>query len=432
MQKLRRLFQRHVSDGRSFIPELDGLRFMALTSVVIFHIYGQTLRYYPTHFGSLPSLMLHHGDRGVRLFFVISGFILALPFARHYLKGGPAVPIGRYFLRRVTRLEPPYILSLLGLSVLVVLDLNETVSNVVVHLLATLAYSHNLIFGKASSISGVAWSLEVEIQFYILVPLLTAVFAIRSQGWRRFLLASAIVSFGLLQTWFPGSNRWQMSIGFFIQFFLAGLLLADFYTGENTNHKSFAWDAVSLVGWPVVFILPDIAVQCVLPALAVVLYWAAFHGRIANAFFRHPLVVCIGGACYSTYLLHFPTIAFATRLAGHQYAAKMWILSVTLIVLVSGTFFLLIEKPCMDAGWPRRMGRWLGLFQPHLPEHSDGMNLNSLEGVRSANNGADRAHNPGSKCLPVTQELGRCESRSVSAKYRPIITRADHEGRTAS
>ena len=178
--QLRRLFQRQTGPERTFIPEVDGFRFIAIVSVVLFHMYGQILRYYATRFPAVPSLMFHNGDRGVRLFFVISGFILSLPFARHYLHGKPAVSVRQYLLRRVTRLEPPYIASLLLQAVLIVLVLHQQMAGVAVHLLASIGYCHNLVFGHMSTISGVAWSLEVEVQFYLLVPFLTSIFAIRS------------------------------------------------------------------------------------------------------------------------------------------------------------------------------------------------------------------------------------------------------------
>jgi peptidoglycan/LPS O-acetylase OafA/YrhL len=52
------------------------------------------------------NTMLFHGGRGVELFFAVSGMVLGLSFARHYLKGDPVPSLGRYFKRRLTRLEP--------------------------------------------------------------------------------------------------------------------------------------------------------------------------------------------------------------------------------------------------------------------------------------------------------------------------------------
>src|SRR5712692_5459743 len=100
MLQLRRI----TSSGR-FVPEIDGLRFVAITSVVLYHLHGFVVSdaVVPRTQDSFRAIV-EHGYRGVNLFYVISGFILGLPFAAHHLKGKPAVSLQSYFLRRVTRL----------------------------------------------------------------------------------------------------------------------------------------------------------------------------------------------------------------------------------------------------------------------------------------------------------------------------------------
>src|SRR5690349_11306910 len=106
-----------ITSGGKFIPEIDGLRFIAIASVVAFHVY----QYLLDRAGIAPlgilGTALHNGQRGVPLFFVISGFILGRPFADHYLSGAPAPKLKEYYLRRLTRLEPPYIAALLAVFV---------------------------------------------------------------------------------------------------------------------------------------------------------------------------------------------------------------------------------------------------------------------------------------------------------------------------
>lgn len=107
--------QRITSSGK-FIPEIDGLRFLAILSVVLFHINGLIL-IYDKHVINKNNIIynfinyiLSHCYLGVPLFFVISGFILSMPFANYYLKGQNKPELKKYFVRRLTRLEPPYIL----------------------------------------------------------------------------------------------------------------------------------------------------------------------------------------------------------------------------------------------------------------------------------------------------------------------------------
>ena len=134
---------RRITRSGNFIPEVDGLRFIAILSVVFLHCYYELLN--RSAIGSLgpdgsqnvalpvdPAnqhgllRLLGHGGYGVELFFAISGFILAWPFARQHLQAGRKVKLGSYFLRRVTRLEPPYILMLLIRTVLLLVTQDFT------------------------------------------------------------------------------------------------------------------------------------------------------------------------------------------------------------------------------------------------------------------------------------------------------------------
>jgi peptidoglycan/LPS O-acetylase OafA/YrhL len=52
------------------------------------------------------------GSFGVWIFFALSGFILALPFAEWRICGGKPVTLKKYYFRRLTRIEPPYLVNL--------------------------------------------------------------------------------------------------------------------------------------------------------------------------------------------------------------------------------------------------------------------------------------------------------------------------------
>src|SRR6185369_9481194 len=133
---------------------------------------------------------LSQGGFGVSLFFVISGFIISLPFAKALLAGGARPPLAGYYFRRLTRLEPPYFANLLVMFTLLTILKPEPMLARLPHLLASAIYQHGLVYGSASSVNFVAWSLEVEFQFYALAPLLVGVFAVRSEFRRRVLIVA--------------------------------------------------------------------------------------------------------------------------------------------------------------------------------------------------------------------------------------------------
>src|SRR4051812_32130432 len=107
--RLRRWLGRRTTTG-TFIPEIDGLRFPAIASVVLGHLcaYFVALPHARVVRSAADSVVLDvatHAGLGVLVFFVISGFVLGLPFAREQLAEGPRVDRGAYYMRRLTRLE---------------------------------------------------------------------------------------------------------------------------------------------------------------------------------------------------------------------------------------------------------------------------------------------------------------------------------------
>jgi peptidoglycan/LPS O-acetylase OafA/YrhL len=354
--KLNELFHR-VTSGGKFVPEIDGLRFVAIAAVIAYHLNGTLVRYYNLRLPSLPAILLLNGERGVWLFFVISGFILALPFASHWLRGAPAPDLKHYFLRRLTRLEPPYVINILICGLLLFVVNHVALASLLPHLLASLLYSHTFFYGDLSTINPVTWSLEVEVQFYLTMPLLALVFAIRKDWVRRTVLIAAMVISALAQILWAHSFRSQFSIAYFIQFFLAGFLLADLRLSYVGSDKKWWWDALSVVGWPTVFLMEGPMLRVALPFVIIALYWAAFHGLLANRLFRLPVLTAIGGMCYTIYLFHFLVIAFASRILGHNRAPLLLTgVSIGLMAIASSAYFLLIERPCMDPHWPQKLG----------------------------------------------------------------------------
>jgi peptidoglycan/LPS O-acetylase OafA/YrhL len=376
---------RRVTSSGRFIPEIDGLRFVAILTVYLYHL-SEYLRVKSPPSGADPSStlmarILGHGGNGVQLFFVISGFVLALPFASHYLRKTKAVSLRAYFLRRLTRLEPPYALSMVLFFIMLIVYVGESPSALLPHLAASLVYLHNVIYGYMSSINGVAWSLEVEIQFYILVPLLARLFAIKSRWLRRSTMVLLIAGTVVMQ-WFtiPAvGHRLSISIFNYLQYFLLGFLLADVYlTDWNQNPTpSWAWDAVAFVGWPLLVVVWEfpVASMWLFPPMTFVLYCATFRGIWSRRLLTNTWITTIGGMCYSIYLLHQPVISFIARHTVHlefangpKFGFLVQFLLVTPIVLaVCTTYFSIIEKPCMNPDWPQRLAArvrsWASLGQ---------------------------------------------------------------------
>ncbi len=187
---------RRITYSTSYLPEVDGLRFLAIFSVVvIMHIN----HYIDDKFfkGQLIQTdywknFVLEGGNGVPLFFIISGFILSLPFAKWRLNGEKKVQLKNYYLRRITRLEPPYIIALVIFFIAHVWVLHKySFDQLLPHFFASVFYLHTVIYDSFSWVLPVAWSLEVEVQFYVLAPIFFLIFLIRSAIF-RWILSSRI------------------------------------------------------------------------------------------------------------------------------------------------------------------------------------------------------------------------------------------------
>jgi len=351
---------RRVTASTSYLPEIDGLRFLAVFWVaIIMH----TTHYLDEKFYTNQLIkegpwkwVVLEGTHGMFLFFMISGFILSLPFARAYLKGDEPVNLKRYYLRRLTRLEPPYIIALLLFFLAHVFIVKKyALSQLVPSLFASLIYSHDLIYGYHSIVLPVAWSLEIEVQFYILAPLFCLLFKIKTVWLRR--LIFLLVMLGGSYYFLYAVPRLDNVVRF-MHYFFAGLLLADLYVMKEGKSKGSVGGyfigivaLVALLSIPSYYRFPMLLMKLLL--LFVAFYQVLFNQQL-KAIFSVRGITLIGGMCYSIYLLHFGIISgFGTLLLSQSKSfdynhALLYLIALTgLILLISAAYFYYVEKPFM-------------------------------------------------------------------------------------
>jgi peptidoglycan/LPS O-acetylase OafA/YrhL len=368
-----------VQGSARLVPELESLRFVAIACVFVTHLNGYLMAKSPSGWaqaarGNFLDRLFQQGGYGVQLFFVISGFVLALPFAASYLGRGPLVKIGPYYLRRLTRLEPPYLACLVILFLAEVLYNHQSPQLLLPHLAASAAYLHAAIYHSMSLIDPVTWSLEVEIQFYLLAPLLTQVFRIKRASLRGALLIGGSLAFQALQAHFGwGDNRNDPSLANYLPYFLTGFALVDLYLegGLAPGRHPWAWDLLFAALATLVLALamskPD-WMPWALPWALLALVSAFFRGHVPRCALSGSLPVALGGMCYSIYLFHQTLISSVARFSmgiglGGSYLPNFLLQGAicgAAVFILTGIFFVLVEKPCMRRDWPRRLGSWFG------------------------------------------------------------------------
>ncbi|HEV8190984.1 MAG TPA: acyltransferase, partial [Ktedonobacterales bacterium] len=146
---------------------LDGLRAVAALSVLSYHLLLR-LHVKGTQLGTTTYNIWHYLATGVDLFFVLSGFLLFLPYARAMLTGKPLPSASRFYQRRALRILPAYWVCLVILAVLPTAAHRVPLSfgDIATHLLMI----HDAFPDYNRDLNGPFWTLAVEAQFYLLLP----------------------------------------------------------------------------------------------------------------------------------------------------------------------------------------------------------------------------------------------------------------------
>lgn len=382
IKKILSNFQRITASSR-FIPEIDGLRFIAIISVIFFHLNNfisnkNHFSYGNYAFRDVVNNIFERGHLGVELFFVISGLILSKPFAAHYLNNAPQPKMKDYFIRRLTRLEPPYILSLLILFAASLYMGKYTFDVLFPSLMASLTYTHNILYPTQQPlVNVVTWSLEIEVQFYIIAPLLARVFKL-PQTSRRLVIIAVILCFTLLQNLFVVPSILQ-----YLQYFGIGFLLTDLtLTGHKAKLGSWAAAITGLIAFCLIWYFDPVTAgdsmamkivfQVMLVATIFVFYYLVLFTPGWKRLFSLQLLTVIGGMCYSIYLLHYAIISMLgntliskVHLSGYYIVDYLFYCAVLIvfILFISGVYFKLIEQPCMKRDWHINLAKKIkGIF----------------------------------------------------------------------
>jgi peptidoglycan/LPS O-acetylase OafA/YrhL len=372
-------FKRKIA-SKNFIPEIDGLRFLAIFTVLLYHL--NTVFSEEVGLGLSNALIEMGGsksdyslawwwvrlDLGVKLFFAISGFVLALPFLKFYLGvSDMKVQLKTYFIRRLSRLEPPFIITLVSFYSVHVLLLSEDPFDFLKHLGASLIYGHVFIFGTVSPINPVTWSLETEAQFYVIIPfMMWLIFKGRNSAISILLLFSLIAGSIFFRNEFAFSAYWGRSIFAYFVNFAIGIIMCWGYLRFPMWFKVRFWfyDVLGVIATFGLFYFykpqHEISNQFFFNISIALVMITAFKGKVFNWLYTRPVIYVIGGMCYSIYLIHYAFLHLYVKwtkvlwVEGIGYTGNFGIqvlVGVPLVLIVSAIFFRYFERPFMDKDW---------------------------------------------------------------------------------
>lgn len=314
------------------IPELDGLRGIAILLVISFHYINNQLTNSTSRMGRIVYQATSFGWTGVDLFFVLSGFLIGTILIRN--RRSPNY-FSTFYIRRIVRIIPNYYL-LIGIFLLL-LVLPYFSRSAFIHKSnnipwwSYLTMVHNIYMGRlhnlGSNAVNVTWSIGIEEQFYLFFPLIVY---FSPQKWVPYILVLAIglacVIRGFYDHWIPRyvllpCRMDSIAFGALVAYFNESFPLAEIVKKYsrwfflilliNIGAVLFLFFRYNDLGINKHFFLAVFFTGCLIAALV---YTRTWYGSLL----RNKLLTWIGTISYSLYLFHYLILALLEYIILHH------------------------------------------------------------------------------------------------------------------
>jgi peptidoglycan/LPS O-acetylase OafA/YrhL len=348
----------YIKSDTSYRPDIDGIRALAILSVVLYH----------SGVGFMPG-----GFTGVDVFFVISGYLIGGHIFSELQSG--RFSYLRFYHRRAKRILPAFYLVLAftlvaGCFLLSPTEMRELGRSAFA---ATMSAS-NLVFWHFSGYFDtksefnpllMTWSLGVEEQFYLVVPLCMALLTRLRRNWLwPAILAGCLLSFALafwalpryptLVFYMLPPRAWELGAG-------VALAVAEI----RRKSSSLPASAAQVLGFAglVLMVAPMLLLNVHTPfpglaALPSVLGTTMVMAAPASWINRRVLtlapLVFVGRVSYSFYLWHWPLLAFLRIALGDTAPLAASLLAILAAFGLATLSFYFVEQPCRRSGMAPR------------------------------------------------------------------------------
>lgn len=326
----------------SFRPDIEGLRALAVLSVLAFH----------HQWGPFSG-----GFVGVDVFFVISGYLISRNILSEAQAG--SFSIVQFYIRRARRLFPAlFFVVALTLVVGIIFSSPGDLQRIAVSAMASIFSVSNIYFWSQSGYFDAVmiqkpllhtWSLAVEEQFYLVWPVFVVVLARYVERQRVALLL--LFALGLISVW--AAEQWLSSdpAG---AFYLMPYRICEFTVGAicawvpHRSHRGIEGEvlsvlALSLIIYPVFYysdatLFPGFA--ALLPCLGAAMLIFFNGGGVSRWILTNPVAAGIGRVSYSLYLVHWPIYVFYRQWKGSELDAQ----GVLIVSAASFVFAIIMYK----------------------------------------------------------------------------------------
>ncbi len=348
---------------------MESLRAIAALLVLVSHAVGYS-HGYQTIFDTYWHRLMYSTGNGVYLFFALSGYLLFLPFARHYWGEVARPRLGRYALNRAVRILPLYYAA----TIVFLLVFGATASQ----WLHFATFTQNLFSSSFMRFDGPMWSIVAEVVFYVTLPLVAWVLGIMS----RRSIPVGFVLLGVLGLLLyvvnyeldaSGDRLWVYSPLTNAMYFIPGMVLALFQCSSPRRwierlpaiaRRSDTWVVGGIGLWAYhAYVFPRHGELLAMASLLVLggCVLPLGDGVAARCLGWRPLAL-LGIASYSLYIWHDPIVKALASIVPGGFVGLL-IVSTVLCLAVSAVSYLVIERPFLElrrawsAGTSSRMTR---------------------------------------------------------------------------
>ena len=342
----------------NYRPEIDGLRAIAVVSVIVYH----------AQIFFLDHKIFKSGFIGVDIFFVISGYLITSIIYKELL-ATETFSFKHFYERRIRRILPVLLVVILAsLPFAWIYLLPHSLIDFSKSILYSLGFSSNFYFGYSGQQYGAesslfkpflhTWSLSVEEQYYILFPI---IFLITFKYFKKYLIYILILGFFIS----IGTAEWGIrnypTFNFYVLptrgwELLAGSILAYFeimlgHRNKNKNLKLVLPSIGLILIIHSILFLPDEIFHPSFYTLSSIIgvcliIWFSNKDELITKILSSKLFVGTGLISYSLYLWHYPIFAFA-RVTGflQEDDTSIKLLLVIIILFLSILSYFFVEKP---------------------------------------------------------------------------------------
>jgi peptidoglycan/LPS O-acetylase OafA/YrhL len=309
------------------LHSVDFLRGIASLGVCYLHL---TFSLPPSWLGSSG----YYGRLGVEIFFVISGFII--PYSLY--KGGYRLRnYGTFMLKRMIRLDPPYLIAIALIVPLGYLSAampgfrgppyHVSTSQLLLH------FAYLNAFFSSNWLNPVFWTLAIEFQFYLLLGLLFPLILHRSPA-VRYLLFAALAALAVVS-----SSKYYEGCVFHWLFLFAQGMIAFLWFKRLVTTWEYCLLSLILFGGASYTLGPLIAVTGISTACLILLIGGS-----------NKIMLFFGNISYSLYLIHNPTGVKVVNLGirfANNWVGYLGLLIAGMVVSIAAAYALyyFVEKP---------------------------------------------------------------------------------------